>query len=144
MSFNQKVLEMNQKLFDLISTKTITFLHDIDLRIDIIKNGKFKYYKFFSMEDKHIINYLNNLEANKIYSLIPLISKNDKIDEPFITLSQSILITNKSNPLLIYNYLYNKIDDSVNLFNMQNLNSYYIILKYKEVEINFKEYKKFD
>jgi hypothetical protein len=144
MNFNQKVLEMNQKIFDIISTKSISFLYDLDNRIDIIKNGKFKYYKIFCIEEKQIINFLQNLDDKKIYSLIPLISINDRRDQPFTVLSQTILITKESDPLLIYNYLNNKIDDTINLFNIDTLNSYFTILKYKQIEINFNEYKKFE
>jgi hypothetical protein len=144
MNYNQKVLEMNQKLFDLISVKEISFINEIDYRIDIIKNGKFKHYRFFCIDEYHIKNFLNNLDDNKVYSLIPFISINQRIDQPYMVLSQTILVTKQSNHLLIYNYLHNKIDDFVNLFNIDSLNAYYTIFKYKSVEINFNEYIKFN
>src|SRR6267142_1819015 len=101
MNFNQKILEANQKLFDLISTKDITFLKDLDSRINIIKKGKFKYYKIISSEIEGIRNFIINLEPEKIYTLIPIISINDRKDQPFMVLSEQILVTSKTNELLI-------------------------------------------
>jgi hypothetical protein len=37
MDFNPKLLEMNQKIFDLVSVQNITFLNELDNIIDIIK-----------------------------------------------------------------------------------------------------------
>ena len=44
-----------------------------------------------------------------MYTLILFISKNDRPDEPYIVLSQQILITYNSNPLLLTNYINNSI-----------------------------------
>jgi hypothetical protein len=75
--------------------------------------------------------------------LIPLISANNRPDEPYIILSQQILITNNSNSLLISEYINNKIIDTMNLYNINSLENTTLIFKYKSIKINFNEYDKF-
>jgi hypothetical protein len=58
-------------------------------------------------------------------------------------LSQQILITKYSSWLLISNYINTKIEQSFDLFNINELPRFNIILKYKQVEIEFQEHKKF-
>jgi hypothetical protein len=103
MTFNEKVQIMMNKLFDLISTNSITFLKDLDNRILINKFGKFEYYKIYEMRNQSkFSNFIKNeLEDGCVYTVIPIISSNDNSDEPFITLSKQILVTSKSNHLLI-------------------------------------------
>lgn len=143
MNFNQKVLETNRKLFDLISTKNITFLNNLNDKIKIIKDGKFIYFKNFLLDIDSIENFLIQLDSDKIYTVIPILSINDRKDQPFIVLSQQILVTKFSNPKLLYNYINEKLISSEDLFNMEQMNRYYTILKYKAVEIDFESYKKF-
>jgi hypothetical protein len=45
---------MNIKMFEIISTKEITNLKFLDYRINIIKNGKFNYYKFYEFNNSKI------------------------------------------------------------------------------------------
>jgi hypothetical protein len=75
--------------------------------------------------------------------LIPFISANNRPDEPYIILSQQILITNNSNSLLISEYINNKIIDTMNLYNINSLENTTLIFKYKSIKINFNEYDKF-
>jgi len=142
MTFKQKLQEMNIKMFNIISTKEITYLKELDKRIQIDKKGKFNYYKIFDFNHSKIWNFIYKIEENKVYTLIPFISKNDRPDEPYIILSQQILITYNSNPLLITNYINNKINDTINLYNINRLEAV-IIFKYKQVEINFNKYNSF-
>jgi hypothetical protein len=75
--------------------------------------------------------------------LIPFISANNRPDEPYIILSQQILITNKSNSLIISNFINNKRNDTINLYNINSLENKTLIFKYKSIKINFNEYNKF-
>jgi hypothetical protein len=43
MTFNEKVKQMIIKMFEIISTKEITYLKDLDRRISLDKYGKFNY-----------------------------------------------------------------------------------------------------
>lgn len=147
MTFEQKIQLMNTKTFDLISTKEITFLKDLDNRITINKNGKFCYYKFLELNSNSIWNFLLDLDLNTVYSVIPFITANNKPDEPYIILSQSILISGKSDPILISKYINDKIrlacdtyylDDTV--LEMIECSDNYsdkpgVIIKYNEITI---------
>lgn len=143
MTINQKVQEMIKKMFEIISTKEITYLKDLDKRININKYGKYYYYKIYEFNNSNIWNFLNELDENKIYILIPFISANNRPDEPYIILSQQILITNNSNSLLISEYINNKIIDTINLYKITNIDEVKIIFKFKPVKINFNEHKSF-
>ena len=136
-------LNQHPEIFKLISIKDISLLSNLDEKINIIKHGKFKYYKMFDIDLDDIKNFINNLDNDKIYTVIPFISFNARYDEPYTVLSQQILVTKQSNSILIGNY----IQDKTNIFHEQcdidSLKSYYTIFKYKSIEINFQSYKKF-
>jgi hypothetical protein len=52
------------------------------------------------------------------------------------------LVTYNSNPVLLTNYINNKINDTINLYNINKL-EVTIIFKYKSVEIKFNEHNSF-
>jgi hypothetical protein len=72
-----------------------------------------------------------------------MLSINNKIDEPYIILSRQILITRYSDELLITNYINRKIYQSFDLFEINKLEKFHIVLKYKQVSFNFNEYDTF-
>jgi len=139
MSLQDKIKEMQTKMFEIISTKEITYLKDLDKRIKLNKYGKFNYWRIYEIRNYKIWSFLNELEDNKVYTLIPYISANDRKDEPIIVLSQQILITSNSNSLLINDYINNKIIETKYLYNITELEGV-LIFKFKEVKINFEEY----
>ena len=57
MSFEQKLQEMKIKMFEIISTKEITYLKDLDNRIYIDKFGKFNYYKIYNFNHKKNLKF---------------------------------------------------------------------------------------
>lgn len=77
------------------------------------------------------------LDDTKVYTLIPFISINNRSDEPYLILSQQILVTSYSNSLNITNYISRKIEQSFYFFNINELETFNIVLKYKQVELNF-------
>ena len=139
MTFNEKVKEIQTKMFDIISTKEITYLKDLDKRIKLNLYGRFNYWRIYEIRNSKFWSFLNELEDNKVYTLIPYISANDRKDEPIIVLSQQILITSNSNSLLINDYINNKIIETKYLYNITELEGV-LIFKFKEVKINFEEY----
>jgi len=143
MSFEEKIKQMKTKMFEIISTEEITYLKDIDKRIKINKYGKFNYYKIYEFNHKKIWNFIYELEENKVYTLIPFISKNDRPDEPTIMLSQQILITYNSNPILLTKYINNKINETFDLYNIEMIEDIKIIFKFKSIEIKFNEHNSF-
>jgi hypothetical protein len=96
----------------------------------------------FELDDMK--NFLNNLDHDKIYTLIPFISINDRSDEPYIIISPQILITRDSNPVILANYLNSKINKTFELFKSELNNSYYTIFKYKSIQIDYKSINNFN
>ena len=143
MSFEEKIKQMKTKMFEIISTEEITYLKDIDKRIKINKYGKFNYYKIYDFNHSKIWNFIYKLEENKVYTLIPFLSKNDRPDEPYIVLSQQILITYNSNPILLTKFINNKINETFDLYNINKIEDITIIFKFKSVKINFNEHNSF-
>lgn len=135
--------DLRSEIFNVISTKEITYLKELDNRIIINKTGKFNFFKVVELTINNITKFLNELEDNKVYSLFPLVSANNNPDEPYILLSQSFLVTNKSDPLLIARFVHDKCMLTGKLFNIPEFDEFSIIFKYKPVEITFNYKNKF-
>ena len=125
-------MNINQKIYNIISMREISFLYEIDLKLKVNKNGPYKYFKSLIPEMEDVGNFINNLEENKIYVLIPFISINDKTIDPFMVLSQQILLTKNNDPTLLSGYLDSKIKDAVDLFNIKSLDRYFWIFKIQD------------
>jgi hypothetical protein len=104
-----------------ISKNNITFLVDIDKSINVNKFGKSYYQKFFRIDLDLIKNFINIIEDNKIFLVFPLISVSCRIDTPYLNLSRQFLITNKSNPNLIYDFINCQLDLAYSDFGMDNI-----------------------
>jgi hypothetical protein len=132
-----------------ISTKNISLLCELDRNLKIVKEGKFNYWKCQDTKyesDLHstsVYKYLNELDEDKIYTIIPFMTINNRPNEPYIILSQQILVTRKSSSQLIALYLNSKIQTAINLYHIQQL-EFFITFKYKEVEIKWESYKEFN
>ena len=83
------------------------------------------------------------MKPNKIYILIPLLSKNNRPDQPYIVLSQQILVANNSNAMLIAKYLEDKINETKDLYGINDPDNLNLIFKFKEINIEFNEHIKF-
>jgi hypothetical protein len=64
------------KLKEYISVNGITFLSDFDRSINVRKVSKSNYFKMYGIRDNEVRNCIENLNANKIYIVIPFISMN--------------------------------------------------------------------
>ena len=95
MTFNEKLQQFKDKIFNLTTKTEITFL---DREIDF---SNFNYHTFTELNSNEIWRFLYQLEDDKIYAVIPILSKNVTPDEPFIVLSRTFLITNNSNSRVI-------------------------------------------
>lgn len=127
------------QLFNLISTKDITMLKDIDLRVDIDKRGKFKYYYITNMDIRSIFAFINRLHDNTIYTIIPLISISAIDNDPHIILSKQILITNNSSTKIVHDFLSEKLNQATTDFGLNNLEEgqrFHLIFKYKEIVLD--------
>lgn len=111
MTFQEKIKQLKLKMFDAISSRDVSYLWNLDKRIHVNKFGKFSYHNFTIFDKQELWQYFSNLQKEKIYAIIPILSINATPDEPYIVLSQTFLITRKSNYEIIYQHIQNKIID---------------------------------
>lgn len=129
-----------KKLFKLISTKEITLLKHIDPLITINKFGKFRHFCTPKMELINITNFISKLDDKTFYTVIPIITMSGKTDDPYIILSKQILITKKSSPQVIHEYLKSKLEQTIIGFGSVSLdsgNNFQLSFKYKKVTLDF-------
>jgi hypothetical protein len=92
-------------LYKIISSIAITFLKDINEFCKVTFLGKYKYFKTYFFDLQSINEFIQLLEDDTIYVVIPIISKSGKTDDPYLILSKQILVTSYSNPDIVRNYL---------------------------------------
>lgn len=149
MEFQEWLKKVQVEMSRHISTRVITLLCELDNKVNIIKEGRYKYWKNqdtkyeSALHTNSVYRFLNQLDEDKLYIIIPFITINNKSNEPYIILSQQILVTNKSNALIITLYLNSKIDSSINLYEIHDLEEFYVTFKYKEIEVKWESYKDF-
>lgn len=119
-----------------ITTNDISFLANIDRVIDVNKNGKTMYFKMFRISHYDIQNFILSLDTHKIYMANPFITINCKYDDPIIALSRPFLITNESNPKIIYDHLITQFEKANNDFNMDMGYEYFMMFSYKSVDLD--------
>jgi hypothetical protein len=112
---------MLTQLLNLISTKEITLLKELDKLIHINKQGKFNYKNIPNFLQIHILNFINRLDENSIYTIIPMISMFGKDDDPYIIISKQLLISRFSSSELIHDYLYDRMLIAIQDFGIENL-----------------------
>jgi hypothetical protein len=117
-----------------LSTNSIYFLNNLNKSIDINKSGKSYYFKIFRIELDDITNFIDNLDDSEIYLVNPIISINCKSIDPYITLSNQFLISNRSNPILINNSLIDQLGIVRNNFQFQD-DYYYLIFEYQSITL---------
>jgi hypothetical protein len=114
------------ELLKRISINNISFLKDINKNIQINKNGKFKYLYINKYDFNKIIEFIENLEDNSIYTVIPIISIYGNDEDPHLILSKQILLSYYSNPNIINKYLIKQLDKTVEEFGMDLENKFII------------------
>lgn len=119
-----------------ISIRDISFVFEVNKKIDINKFDKPYYFEMFRIELDYITNFINNLRDNEVYLINPKISINHT-SNPYLSLSNQFLVTNNSNPELITNFLNFRLDIAREDFKFVN-DYYWLIFKYKRVELNYK------
>lgn len=118
-----------------ISEKDITFLIDVDKTIHINKMGKYHYHKIFTLNIEALKDFILTLDNDKIYMIMPFISVNCRIVDPYLTLSRQFLLSNQSNYSIIHDYLWSQFEIALRDFGIDEINNsdFYLILKYKSV-----------
>jgi hypothetical protein len=98
------------------SNKSINLLKDVGRHVHFDKRGKFKYCYIPFFEIKGIRDFLISLEGDSLYTVIPVLSMYGKNEDPYMILSEQILMTHYSNPNLISYFIKEQLDTAINDF----------------------------
>lgn len=91
------------------SKSNITFLSEQITNKNLYKIGYYHFYKIQDLNLNSIIKFLLLLDANKAYIILPLLTVEDNISSPILSLSRQILVTKESDPLIILNFILKQI-----------------------------------
>ena len=70
----------------------------------------------FRNDLESIKNFISNLDKNKIYIFIPLMSIDKNINDPYFILSRQIMVTKHSNPLIICAFILNRLNKTDEMY----------------------------
>jgi hypothetical protein len=132
---------MLKQFLKLISIKDITFLSDVNKDFFIDKSGKSHYYEINNFEIENFSNFIHNLSSNSLYTIIPIIYIKGKPDDPYITLSKSILVTKYSDYRLFHHYIFERFLKSKDSFEIID-DDFSLVLKYKRVKLDIGQIKR--
>jgi hypothetical protein len=117
------------------STINMDFLNNLDKTISVDQSGKNHYIRIVRWELEKIKLFISWIGDTEVYSVFPFITVTELLKDPYIRLSDHFLVTNKSNPELIANFLeeqwvnsYVKIEDNKDII---------LYFKIKKVNVNF-------
>ncbi len=125
-----------RNLLRTISNEEITLLSQIKKEYFINNSGKSNYYEIRNFESQYFYDFINDLEFNSLYNVIPMVSIKGNPHDPYIVLSNSMLVTRYYNHRIIQYYLYSKYHQTIKDFCMDNLEEYLLILKYKKIQMD--------
>ena len=131
-----------RKFLKLISIDSVTFLHSINKDFFIDKSGKSNYYEIKFWEIEYFSDFVNNLDSNSLYTIIPIISPSNDYNKPYLVLSRTILVSKYSNYKNIHQFLNDRYHESMNDFGFKSLEQYTLIFKYKKVKIDLSQIKR--
>lgn len=127
-----KYLIMNLNNFKkFISTINVTFLEEIEKNVFINRNYKTKHYRFYNLEFDEIKSFILDLDDDKIFQVMPLISIISNLKDPYLVVSDTFLIHKKCDYLLIHNHIYTQICKALEQFGFQDITyiDFYLYLK---------------
>lgn len=88
-----------------LTTKQITFLRDIHPSINVNKTSGWRFHQFDGLSIRDIQTWLKLIGDDKIYLLIPNFGDYHSLKNARLRLSDPFLVNNKSNPILIFNFI---------------------------------------
>jgi hypothetical protein len=126
-------LMTKRDLLGMISTKDISLMKDLNDFFSVSPRGKYKYFSTYSYDLQHLYDFLQLLDEDSIYIVIPFISKDGRLNDPSLILSRQILITKYSSIDVIRTYLFNQWVKADDQFNIGDLDNYKLVM-YKNLD----------
>lgn len=91
-----------------ITTNQITFLSDIPSSIKVDKRSGWRHHYFDGLNIAEISTFIKLIGDDKLYLLIPLLATSQSLQIATLNLSEPFLVNNKSNPVLIQEFILNQ------------------------------------
>lgn len=88
-----------------LSTNQISFLKDVDSSVNIDMSSGWRYHFFEGLSFYEMEKFLRDIKDDNIYLVIPLFAKSKSLSVPTLNLSEPFFIDNKSNNILITNFI---------------------------------------
>jgi hypothetical protein len=130
-----------KKFIENLCTKQIDFISNIPKEIYIDKRGQALYFKMFGLEINKINNFIYNISDNEVLLIIPFITKTNTIKDPYICLSSQFLLSNNSDPILIYRFLSEQLNKAYEDYMIDHDKlEYSLYFKHKKVNLTYKEF----
>jgi hypothetical protein len=124
--------------FDLttFSKNNVTFLSDQIKNKKLFTIGNYNYFKFITLEINEIKNFLEQLESNKAYIVLPiLVVSGLESNTPILSLTNQILVTKDSDPNIILNFILKQIELSCANYGIENIENSIIIFKFRAISL---------
>jgi DNA polymerase type B, organellar and viral len=124
--------------FDLstFSNQNVTFLSEQVENKKLFQIGYYHYFKIPNLELEVLKDFLQILDFNKAYIILPILATEDtKGEGPILSLSKQILVTRDSNPIIISNFLLKQIEIACMNYGMDNLGNYTVVLKFRPITL---------
>src|ERR1700692_3909198 len=128
----------NIKNFDLtgFTKDNITFLSDQIENKKLFKIGYYHFFKIPQLELETLKDFLQILDFNKAYVVLPILATVDSInDGPILSLSKQILVTRDSDPITISNFLLKQIEIACMSYGIEELEKYTVVLKFRPISM---------
>ena len=87
-----------------LTRTSISFLKDINSNINVDMRSGWRYH-YFDGSLIEIASFIRLIGDDKIYLIIPLFSSSNSLSNATLNLSEPFLINNKSNPILISQFV---------------------------------------
>lgn len=130
-----------QILKENLSVKRIDFLSYIPKEILIDKKGQALYFKMEGLNINYISNFIYNIINNEVILIIPFITINNTIKDPYISLSPQFLLCKNSDPVLIYKYLSEQLNKAYEDYRIDHEDlTFNLYFKHKRVNLSHKEF----
>lgn len=113
-----------------LTTNNITFLRDVYPSVKVNMTSGWKFY-YFDGSLTEITSFINFMDDDKIYLLIPLFSTSKSSQNAILNLSDPFLVNNKSDSVLIINFIMDQWKSSG--FEIKEGKEIYFSFKFKRV-----------
>jgi|SRR5580692_10811904 predicted KAP-like P-loop ATPase len=137
-----KRMKLLKKFLKTVSTNKMNFLTEINKELFINKFNKSNYFNIRNNDKFSYVNFINTLHSDSLYMVVPIISITGNPDKLYIVLGRSFLVTSYSSTDLIYQYILDKYDESLEENNLETLESYILTFKYKKIVIDLDQLNK--